>query len=156
MNATTLLVSAALLASGLNAAATASESEARYVPYPGTQELDVLQVDSPTAVSVRLETYPGFKAVFRINLPGVEAPSPNSSSACERQMAAAALAATEDFLGDAKQVTMHDMRVITSTDPDGYADIKTNNGSLRAHLNSEGFLRPADTDPAQPWCRDEE
>ena len=154
--AITLCNAAAVLLASLSAPlSVAGEAEANYVPYSGKQDLEVLQVDSPTAVSVRFETYPGFKAVFRINLPGVEAPSPNSNSACERQMAADALAATEDFLGDAKAVSMHDMHVHTSTDKDGYADIKTDKGSLRAHLNSAGFLRPADTDPATPWCNDE-
>jgi len=147
---------AALLLSSLTTPLLASESDANYVPYSGSMPLNVLQVETPTAVRVRFESYPGFNMVFRVNLPGVVAPSPASDSGCERQMAADALAATEDFLGDAREIDMRDMRVITSTDEDGYADIHTNQGSLRTHLRSTGLVRPADTDPAKPWCDDEE
>jgi len=144
----------ALLA--LATAATAAEQDANYVPYPGKIPVTVQGIDTPIAVQVAFESYPGFRKVVWVTIPGLQVPSPASKSDCERQLAADALAFSNDFLADAKKVAIRDMHMVTSADDEGYAPITTNKGSLGAKLQAKGYARPSSTDPKKPWCQDEE
>ena len=148
------LTAIALLA--LSAAVTAAEKDANYVPYPGAIPVEIQAIDTPITAQVRFESYPGFRKVVWITLPGLQVPSPAGKSGCERQLAADALAFTGDFLADAKKVTMRDMHMVTSADDEGYAPIATNKGSLGAKLQAKGYARASSTDPKKPWCKDEE
>ena len=147
-------IAIALLA--LSTTVAASEKDADYVPYPGTIPVTIQAIDSPISAQVRFESYPGFQQVNWVTIPGLQVPSPAGKSGCERQLAADALAFSNDFLADAKKVTMRDMHMVTSADDEGYAPISTNKGSLGAKLQAKGYARPNSTDPKKPWCKDEE
>lgn len=134
----------------------ASEQDAKYVPFPGTIPVSIQAVDSPITAQVRFESYPGFQQVNWVTIPGLQIPSPASKSACERQLAADALAFSNDLLADAKKVTMRDMHVMTSTDEEGYAPLYADKASLGAKLQEKGYARASTTDPKKPWCKDEE
>ena len=139
----------------LASSAFAAQSNARYVPFPGKIPVDVQAVASPIAVWVRFESYPGFKQVNHVIIPGLQVPSQDSDSPCEQQMAFDALDLTEQFLADAKQVYITNMRVVTSTDDEGYAPISSDQGSLGQKLLEKGLVRSSTIDPRKPWCKDE-
>jgi hypothetical protein len=132
----------------------AYESDATSVPWPGKMPVRVVSIESPLLINITFESWPGFWLKFRINVPGIAVPEDTpQASDCERELAARAMTATEQFLKAAKQVYIHDMKVVTTTDPDGYAQISADpGGDLAAALKREGLARPDSIDPDQPWC----
>jgi hypothetical protein len=140
----------------VSANSLAYEGDATSVPWAGKIPVRVLSVESPRFVNVTFESWPGFWLNFRINVPGIAVPEDlPQSPECERELAAKAMIFAQQFIKDAKQVYIHDMRVVTTTDPDGYAPIFADPGGyLAAALMREGLARADTVDPEEPWCKE--
>ncbi|MGD8842905.1 MAG: hypothetical protein PVJ83_05460 [Gammaproteobacteria bacterium] len=74
------------------------------------------------------------------------------SDVCERAGAAKALEFTRQFVADADQLHVHDLRMETSADEQGYAAIFTDRSSLGRALRKEGLARPDKIASDTPWC----
>lgn len=124
---------------------------ADYVPFPGKIRVTVVAVESPRDLVVSYETWPGFRRDTLIRLPGVVVPEPTAGSpACERELAARALAFTQGFIDDASRVWVQDIHMETSADPVGSSDVLTDRGSLKAALIEAGLAR---SESDGPWCQ---
>lgn len=133
--------------------ALTSLAGAAYVPYPGKLQARPVNVESPRIVTVNLETWPGFARNFRVTVPGIALPEDHSSTpACERELAARALAFTQEYVFGAKTLFVQDMAMESSAAEDALSPILTERGSLAAQLIKEGLARPDTVDPKEPWC----
>ncbi len=127
---------------------------ADYVPFPGKIEVSVVSIDAPTELTVNYETWPGFRRNTLIKLPGLAIPhdTPRADE-CERKKAARLMPFTQQFMGAAKKVFVHDMRMETSASQEAYSDILTDHGSLSQALIKEGLARPESAAPDTSWCQ---
>jgi len=145
-----------VLAAGCLALLASTTLLAEYVPFPGKIKVRLLDVMAPNVIFVNFESWPGFPRSIRVVLPGLAVPEDTpQADDCERDKAARALGFTRDFLSDAKEIYVQDMRMETSADEEATSPVLTDKGSLAAALQKEGLARPDSTDPETSWCSQE-
>ena len=129
-------------------------SVADYVPYPGKIPVKLIEIEAPNIIMINFETWPGFSRDFKVTLPGIQVPEDSSAvELCERKLAQKAIALTRNFLINAKDIRVWDMRMETSADTDVIAPIYTKQGGLIEALTRQGLARPDSVDPTTPWCK---
>jgi len=129
-------------------------SFADFEPYPGKHQARVISVDAANILTVNFETWPGFGKTLSITLPDLTLPGFRMEpSACELELAQKAMLFTVDFLAPAKNITVNDLRMETSADDYGTANVYTEKGSLAQALIKEGLARPSSIDSETPWCK---
>lgn len=146
-----LSISAILISTLASMPVVNAETKA-YAPFPGKIKVRLLSVESIAVVHVSLETWPGFSRNVRISLPNIQTPDIGSLKACEQEMAIQALALTEQFLSEAKSISVQNMLMESSASEDALSNIYTDQGGLIEALKSEGFVRSNTTPIKTPWC----
>ena len=137
----------------LSIAATVVEAKP-YTPFAAKLPAKLVGVKAASVISVEAETWPGFSRVFTITLAGIQVPRDTSAaSLCERKLAKKALTFVEDFLADAQDIELRDMKMEHSAQQEAEADIGTRKGSLVQAMIGEGLARPDSIDPKKSWCR---
>jgi hypothetical protein len=144
---------AAALIAAVSLGASAAPAAKPHIAYPGSLPAQVTGIESAMVVKLDAQTWPGFRRAFRITLPGIQVPEDTRDApTCQREMAERALTFTETFLYDAEQVEVRDILMTNTGDPDGRANIYTEQGSLADALQAAGLARPGSVDPDRPWC----
>ena len=144
-------VLAGVLAVSLSTMALAVE----FVPYPGKREVTLVDVIAPNIIFATFDTdATGFFRTLRIRLPDIViAQDTPQADDCEREAAHRALGFTQQFLADADNIYIQDMRMLNSADEEGFSPILTNKGSLSVALRKEGIARSDSINPDTPWCK---
>ena len=125
-----------------------------YVPFPGKQEVRLVDIEAANILRVNFETWPGYGRSISVKLPDLEVPGNTSRpKPCEMELAQKALDFTRDYIGTDSVITVNNMRMETSTDELATSNINTKKGSLAAALKKEGLARSSSVDAETPWCK---
>ncbi len=136
------------------ALSASSLAMADYVPFPGKLAVNLITVEAANVVFVNFQAWPGYLRGVRVVLPGIAVPTDTAqASACERDMAARALAYTRRFVGEAHTLHVKDLRMETSADERGYSDLVSDRGSLSRALLEQGLARAGTLAADTPWCK---
>ncbi len=128
-------------------------SVADFEPYPGKHQVRLISVDAANILTVNFETWPGFGTTISVTLPDLTLPGYRMEpSACELELAQKALLFTVDFVSSAKNISINNLRMETSADEYGTANVSTEKGSLAQALIKEGLARSSSVDSETPWC----
>ena len=129
-------------------------SVADFEPYPGKHQVRLISVDAANMLTVNFETWPGFGKTLSVTLPDLALPGLRMEpSACELELAQKAMLFTVEFLASAKSISVNNLRMETSADDYGTANVYTEKGSLGQGLIKEGLARPSSIDSETPWCK---
>jgi hypothetical protein len=133
-----------------------SASAKESVVYPGVYKANVKSVSSAVKVTLSIDVWSGYQRQFIIEIPKIVVPELNEKSQeCEKRIVKDGLKFTKDFIKNAKEIEVYDIKMTDSSSNKGKAEIYADKRLLSEALLKKGLVRSIKIDKNKAWCSDE-
>ncbi len=124
--------------------------------YPGIYKAKINSVISAIKMKLSIDVWSGYQRQFIIEIPQIVIPELNEESLeCEKKIVSDGLKFTKNFINNAKEVEVYDIKMSDSSSNKGKAEIYADKQLLSKALLKKSLARSIKIDKNKAWCSDE-